>query len=126
MKKFFLIPGLVLAIGLGGCSWDTSTSVLTGSSVTQAAPEIMANAKKALTSAHIAYNAVGQSIIEVTKTGQLRGDNARAVKKYYDTAGDALVVGDKANDAADAQGILNAVSKANAAIAQAKILVGGN
>src|SRR6185503_16879127 len=93
-----------------GCSSGTnSVPIINGQSVSQTAPAISNNAKKALTSAHIAYNAVGTEILSATQSGVLKGATAGKVKVVYDKAGDALATADKAAQLADESNVLAAV-----------------
>lgn len=78
--KRLILAALILAAPLGGCAnspfANTADTVAVGGSVTQANPEVMANAEKVLTAAHIAYNALSQSILLATQNGILHGANA--------------------------------------------------
>jgi ribosomal protein S20 len=111
-----------------GCSSTPSDNVpiVNGKSVNQSVPGSVSNgAKKALTAAHQAYNAVGQELISAANSNILHGDNAAKAKQYYDKAGDALKLADNAEKAADERGMLTAIADANTLIAQATSLVGG-
>jgi len=111
----------VVATSLGGC--QTVASLLTGQSVAQVAPTTIADAEKALTIAHLAYQALGETLKSGADSGILHGPNAATAKSYYDKAGDYLDVADKADAAANAQGIFSAVASAESFITQAKALV---
>lgn len=121
--KFLRMTGLVLAIGLGGCS--TVTGLMSGSSVASQNPVVSAKTEQALTIAHLAFNGVSQLILDNTSNGLLKGATAAQVKVYYNEAGDALDVADKADNALNEPGVLSAISKANDAIASASSLVKG-
>lgn len=121
MKKLLAIA---ICISLGGCS--TISAVLTGNSVASTAPGISLTVEKSLTIAHLAYNGIGDGLIAATKTGALHGANAALAKGFYDKAGDALLVADKADAAANESGVVNAVSAATDAISSANALVKGN
>jgi hypothetical protein len=100
---------LVFAIALAGCM--------------TIAPTTLSTAEKSLTIAHLAYNGIGESLKASAESGVLVGMNAATAKSWFDKAGDALLVADKADAAANAQGILDAIILAEEAIAQANALV---
>lgn len=97
-----------------------------GGSVAQVAPATITQAEKSLTLAHLAYDGLGATLKAAATTGVLHGSAAANAKTYYDKAGDALLVADKADDAANASGVMAAISTANDAIVQAKSLAKGN
>lgn len=123
MKKMMRKYALVLAFGLaispavviGGCQQFTSAAT---------SPQTIATAEKSLTVAHLAYNSLGTIILNATQTGVLKGSAAAQVKVYYDKAGDALLVADKADQAANSVDLYNAVLLAQDAIASASKLIG--
>lgn len=124
MKLSRLLLPLALSLSLMGCQTIAAglaagTSVVTGQSVAQVAPVTVKDAEKGLIVAHLALNFVGQQLIEQAQPGGLlHGEAALTAKHYYDVADDALRAADKADEAANAQGIVTAVSKANDALAQ--------
>lgn len=122
MKRILAVAFLSV-LSLSACQ---SVPLLNGGSVAQSAPAAMANAEKALAVAHQTYNAVGQELIVSAQSGVLHGSNASQARVYFDKAGDALKVADTADRAANAQGILDAISTANSALASAKALIGAN
>ncbi len=109
---------LVGTSSVSGCS--TFAHVFGGGSVADTAPATMATAEKDLTVIHLAYNGLGQIILTNTASGLLHGPTAATVKTYYDKAGDVIAVADKADSAANAQGIEDALVQARDLIAQAK------
>ena len=113
------IPFLALSLAFGAVGCDTIRTVIAGGSVVDSAPVTMVTAEKSLTIAHLALNGIGTTIIHATETGALMGANAATVKVWYDKADDALKVADKADDAANANGIMDAVRLAQDAIAAA-------
>lgn len=113
MRKFALAFVLVGSFSVGGC--QTISSVIN--------PSTLAGAEKTLTVAHLAYNSLGQVIITATGNGTLKGATAAQVKIYYDKAGDALIVADKADTAANQTDLVSAVTEAEDAIASASQLV---
>lgn len=115
MKSLYFALALVLTTPVvSGCQQLTSVT----------SPQNIADAEKALTVAHLAYNSLGTIILNATQTGVLKGSAAAQVKVYYDKAGDALIVADKADKAANATDLVNAIRLAQDAIASATTLVG--
>lgn len=115
MKSLYFALALVLTTPIvSGC--QQLTSVTSSQNITEA--------EKALTVAHLAYNSLGTIILDATKTGVLKGSTAAQVKVYYDKAGDALLVADKADKAANATDLANAIASAQDAIASASTLIG--
>lgn len=108
-------------IPLGGCA--TITALATGNSVASTAPAVSSTVEKSLTIAHLAYNAVGQQLINNAKSGVLHGSAAATAKIAYDKAGDAISVADKAEQASNEPGIIAAVNTATDAISQANSLI---
>jgi len=119
--KLPLIAAAACAFTLAGCS--TFTSLLEGSSVAQSAPTQTENAEKALTIAHLAYQAVGRSLEQAAQSGALHGADAATAQALFDKAGAALDIADQADAAANAQGVLAAVADAQAAIADIDTLI---
>lgn len=118
MKKHIIALTFITALSLGGCAnLGPAFSVLTGSLATTA-PTTIATAEKALTVAHLALNTIGQDIIAATNSGVLHGANATTVKSYYDTADDDLKAADQLDTLANAQGVMDKVTAADALIAQ--------
>lgn len=113
MKAIYLSLALALSSPLASCN---------GVQVTGSPALIVA--EKTLTVSHKAYDAAGTLLKAAAETGLLKGANAAAAKGFYDKAGDALIVADTADKAANAQGILDQVSIAEDAIAQAQTLIG--
>jgi hypothetical protein len=121
MRKLALV--LMLGLSLSAC--DGALPLLNGQSVSQSAPKISVEAERSLAVAHQAYNAVGKELISAANSGLLRGTAAAKAKVVYDKAGDALVLADAADRAANEANLLSALSQANSLIAQAKSLIGG-
>jgi len=119
--KLLPLMAAVSAFALCGCS--TFSSLFAGESIAQAAPVTMANAEKALTVAHLAYQAAGVALEQAAQSGALTGANAAKAEALYDKAGAALDIADQADEAANAQGILAAVADAQAAIASLNTLI---
>lgn len=118
------LPSLVAAVSafaLCGCS--TFSSLLAGESIAQAAPVTMTDAEKALTVAHLAYQAAGAALEQAAQSGALTGVNAAKAQALYDKAGTALDIADQADAAANAQDILSAVADAQAAITSLNTLI---
>lgn len=118
MKRVALAFALALTIStpivVSGCQqFGTVTS------------QDMATAEKSLTVAHLAYNAIGKTILNLTQTGVLKGQTAAQVKVYYDKAGDALLAADQADKAANATSLNVAIANANDAITSIQNLIKG-
>jgi len=122
MRKLAVTLALSLAAApLGACA--ALPFVLGGESLAQTAPATTADAEKALTLAHLAYQGVGLSLQNAAESGALQGANAAKAKALYDKAGAALDAADAADAAANAPGMLAAIADANGAIAQLGALV---
>jgi len=122
MKRAILVLALCAPLMAG-----TGCSVLQGQSPAQAAGQVSIDAEKALTIAHLAYNALGTQLIAAANSGVLHGADAAKAKSLYDQAGDALKLADSADKAANQTNLVNAVLQANGLIAQAQtLLVGGH
>lgn len=126
MKNLFLIPAVcALLIGCApGSAIGGIAGLATGASIASQAPVVTAKTEQALTVAHYAYEEIGSVVIAAVHSGALRGSNAAKVKIYYDAAGDALKIADKADAAANEEGITAALSDAYSAIFSIKQLVG--
>lgn len=112
-----LIPlAFAAALALSGCG---GLSGCAGTSISQVAPKTVADAEKALTLAHLAYDGLGQALKAAATSGLLHGADAAKAKVLYDQAGDAIALADKADSVANAQGIYDAVTQANDLITQA-------
>jgi len=112
---------LLAAAPLGACS---SLPVLLGNaSIAQSAPQTVADAEKALTIAHLAYQAVGIALKDAAASGALHGVDAATAQALYDKVGAALDGADAADEAANAPGVLAAVADADTLIAQLHTLI---
>lgn len=120
MKRLLPIA-LAFAVSLGGCA--QFESLIGGGSIASSAPTATASAEKGLTIAHLAYQAIGVTLMQAAQNGTLRGPNATTAKDLYDKAGAALDVADQADTAANAQGVADAVAQAEALIAQVSALI---
>lgn len=112
MKIVALFLALSLASPLASCA-----------GVNVSGTKSLADAEKTLTIANYAYQGIGETLKTAANTNILRGANAATVKVYYDKAGDALLAAKKAVEAANAQSILDQVSLAQDAIAQADAII---
>jgi hypothetical protein len=122
MKRFIIVGAL--ALSLMGCQTvQSGLSLLTGHSVASQNPVVAGDVEKALTIAHLAYDGIGNQILVNKQSGLLHGATAAEVKVYYDKAGDALIVADTADKAANQDGVVSALSTATDAITQAKALI---
>jgi hypothetical protein len=108
------------ALALGGCS---SVPSPLDTSVAQAAPTATADAEKALTVAHLAYQAVGISLEQATQSGLLTGADAAKAQALFDEAGTALDIADQADAAANAPGVLAAIADAQTLFALLNIIL---
>lgn len=127
MKRLILASCLALSFSVGGCAaFGGDVPLANGQSISASNPGISQEATKILTATHQAYNALGQILLDNARSGVLHGDAAAKAKVWYDKAGDALDVADKAKATSDESGILAAVAKAKSAIASAKSLLGVN
>lgn len=124
MKITFIVL-LSLLVGLYSCA--AMQSIGNGNSVASQIPGVITlNTEKSLIVVHLAYNALGEELIIAARANVLRGSNASLAKNYYSKAGDALIVADKADAAANEKGVINAVTAATDAIFSAKALLKGN
>jgi len=121
MRKLALAAALSAAVSLGACS--TVAPLFAGESLAQQAPQSAADAQKALTIAHLAYQAIGVSLKDAAQTGALHGADAATARALYDKAGALLDTADQADALANAQGVFAAVAEASALIAQIKSLI---
>jgi 1,2-phenylacetyl-CoA epoxidase PaaB subunit len=121
MRKLAVAAALAAAVSLGACS--TVAPLLMGESFAHQAPQSAADAEKALTIAHLAYQAIGVSLQDVAQSGALHGANAATARALYDKAGTLLDTADQADALANAQGVFAAVGEASALIAQIKSLI---
>ena len=110
--KLLPLAAVLGALALGGC---TTFATLFGGSGAQAAT--LTDAEKALTVAHLAYQGAGVALEQAAQSGALSGANAANAQALYDKAGDALDLADKADAAADADGVAEEVAAAQALIA---------
>lgn len=97
-------------LALGGCSTLQSVDLPT--------------AEKSLTISHYAYEGVSQVILQATKSGALKGQNAAQVKIYYDKAGKALDAADAADKAANASDVNAQIKAFTDAVNTVRNLVG--
>ena len=104
------------AFALGGCA--SAQSPRDDANVAQTAPAAMVDAEKALTVAHLAYQAAGVSLEQAAQSGALAGTDAQTARALFDRAGAALDIADEADAAANAQDVLAAVADAQTLIAQ--------
>ena len=115
---------LLAAVGLGACSY---LPVLLGNaSIAQQAPQTTADAEKALTLAHLAYQGIGIALRNAAASGALHGAAAAQAKALYDRAGAALDAADTADAAANAPGLLAALAQAQTLLAQLHALMPQN
>jgi len=117
------ISALALALvsaPLGACA------SLPGFAGTPAQTTATADAQKALTLAHLAYQGIGEALRNAALSGALHGPAAAEAKALYDKAGAALDAADTAQAAADAPDMLSAIAEANALIAQLHTLIPQN
>jgi hypothetical protein len=121
MTKLALAAALAAAVSLGACS--TVAPLFAGQSLAQQAPQTSADAQKALTIAHLAYQGIGISLKDAAQSGALHGANAASAKALYDKAGALLDTADQADALANAPGVFAAVGEASALIAQIKSLI---
>lgn len=114
------ILALALVIPLSGC--NTVAHVIGGNSIADSAPASVMQAEKALVLAFLAERGLGTVLIEAVNSGVLHGEAAAKAKHYYDTADSLLQIAKAADEAANADGIMAAISKAQDAMAQADAL----
>ncbi len=113
------LAAVVSALALGGCS----SAPFDNGTIAQAAPAASEDAEKALTIAHLAYQAAGATLQQAAQSGALHGANAATAQALYDKAGTALALADQADAAANAQGVLAQVTSVQALIAQIAALI---
>ena len=128
MRRTFVFVALAGALALGGCSTLSAiggflSNEVGGQSVAQQAPVTIADAEKGLTVTHYAYEGVSIALMQAANMDLLHGANATTAQQLYDKVGDILTAADQADAAANAQGILDQVSAANALIVQIKALL---
>lgn len=100
------LPLILAAAGvcaLGGCSLIQ--------------PATQGDAEKALTVAHLAFQATGVALEQAAQSGALHGGDAATAQALYDKAGVALDLADRADDAANADGVLAGAEAVQAALA---------
>lgn len=117
----FLLVCVVAGPLLGGC--QTVEALVAGTSVADSAPQQTADAEKALTVAHLAYQAIGVSLRNAATSGLLHGADAAKARTLYDQAGADLDAADAADALANAQGIAASAADAVALIAQISALI---
>jgi len=122
MMRKTILAFVVLTTPLGGCA--AFAPLLHGESIAQSAPATTADAEKALTIAHLAYQGIGITLKQAAESGALHGADAAAAKALYDRAGMALDAADAADRSANATGVLAAVADAETAIARLHDLTG--
>ena len=93
------------------------------SSLAQLAPQSIADAEKALTLAHLAYDGAGTALQNATQSGALHGADAATAKALYDQAGQALDTADQADAVANARGVFAALAQASALLTQIHTLL---
>ena len=84
---------------------------------------VTADAEKALTLAHLAYDGAGLALKNAATSGALHGADAATAQALYDKAGAALDAADQADALANAQGVLAAVGDADALLTQIQALI---
>lgn len=114
-----IIAALVFALALPSCSSLQNVPAPASSTTADA----LTTAEKVLTAAHKGYDATGVILVAAAKAGVLKGADAAKARAFYDKAGDALLVADTADKAANAKGIAEAIANAQDAIAQATALI---
>jgi hypothetical protein len=120
-KSAAIVAALTVSLALGGCS--TIESLIGGGSLGQSAPTVLADAEKALTVAHLAYQGIGISLQQAAQSGALHGPNATTAQGLYDKIGGFLDTADAADAALNAQGVLDAVTQADALVTQINSLI---
>lgn len=121
MNRFLAAATVSAALALGGCS--TIGTLFGGGSVAQSNPAVVMGYEKGLTISNLALQGAGTLLISGANTGALHGANAATAKGLYDKADDALKTAKAADEAANAQGVVDAVSSANDFLAQVNALV---
>jgi hypothetical protein len=119
--KLLPLAAVAGALALGGCS--SLQSLWDGPGTAQAAPGALMDAEKALTVAHLAYQAIGVSLEQAAQSGALAGDDAANARALFDKAGTALDIADAADEAANAEGVFAAVADAEAAISSINAII---
>ena len=87
------------------------------------APQSIADAEKALTLAHLAYDGAGLALKNAATSGLLQGADAAHAKTLYDEAGTALAAADSADALTNADGVLAALADADTLLAQVRALI---
>lgn len=118
MGKLVRLCALLAALSLGACALVPGASATGGT-----ASSTLADAEKALTVAHLAYQGIGVSLKAAADSGVLHGADAATARQLYDRAGALLDAADQADALANAQGVLDAVTQASALIAQVDALI---
>lgn len=120
MKLRIAFLAFALAAPLGGCT--TFGALVGGASVAQTAPTVTMTVEKGLTISNLALQGAGTLLISGAQSGVLHGANAASAKALYDKADDALSAAKAADEAANAQGVADAVTKADDFLAQVNAL----
>lgn len=124
MRNRFAYALLAVSIILTGCGGVSSCGVLTGQqTVADQAPDAALAAEKSLTVAHLALEQVGDTLIELSMSGVLKGESAANAKRWYDRADDALKSADTLDKAANTAGVVAAIRIAEDALFQANAIV---
>jgi hypothetical protein len=120
-RRILALCAALAAAPLGACS--SLPFVLGGASLAQSAPQTTADAEKALTLVHFAYDGAGIALKHAAESGALKGADAANAKALYDRAGTALDAADQADAAANAPGVLAAVADTGALLIQIHALI---
>ena len=121
VRRLIVAVALTASLSLSGC--ETVTALIGGHSIAEQAPAAALDAEKALTIANLAYQGIGLELKDAAERGMIHGENAATAKVWYDQAGDTLLTAHQLNAVANAQGVMDAVSKAQALIFQIKSLI---
>lgn len=114
---------LIPLMAMSGCA--AATQAATGS-IAQVAPDLVNNAKRALTAAHQLHTTAAHLLTIAATSNLCTGTCASQAKGYLDQSYAALVAADKLVALGDAAGIEAKVADAVALVAQAESLIKGS
>jgi len=119
--RFRFALALIPFMALSGCA--AATQATTGS-ISQVAPDIVNNAKRALTAAHQLHASAANLLAVAANSNLCVAACATTAKGYLDQSYAALLAADKLVALGDASGIEAKVADAIALVSQAQSLIG--
>lgn len=124
MKRFILAVLLTIT-PLGGCAALQALQAGSGT-ISQAAPDTVASAKKALTAAHELHRGVADFLTIAATTNLCHATCASQAKKWLDQSETALVDADKLLALGDTPGVEAKITVATSLISEIQSQIGKN